>query len=247
MRSIGGLKPLRFLALVLLLAVLGVRVASAQGDGAALHLRVAMKAVDEGEFEIALDEVREAAKLAPTDPIIQFAMATILDKREKVDEALAALDKAQTLGLPEEYREKADDLRVTLLYKQKKNLKAPPTGATPDDSTLEERFFGPRPMPLPVPGPIVATTVTKENGSYFVKLPDGLCIVEFQLPGFKVYRYEVSGSQGMTIEVRMAVAGSLRLVNAGRPPRGGANTAFGMVTDISGGVLPGVTVTVYKP
>ncbi|MEQ1870831.1 MAG: hypothetical protein ABL961_12495 [Vicinamibacterales bacterium] len=109
------------------------------GD-AALHLRVAMKAVDEGEFEVALDEVREAAKLAPTDPVIQFAMATILDKREKVDEALAALDKAQTLGLPEAYREKADDLRVTLLYKQKKNLKAPPTGAAPGDSSQSRNF-----------------------------------------------------------------------------------------------------------
>ncbi len=256
------------------------------GD-AALHLRVAMKAVDEGEFEIALDEMREAAKLAPTDPVIQFAMATILDKREKVDEALAALDKAQTLGLPEAYREKADDLRVTLLYKQKKNVRAasaaappappafgpsgssgaprpagPPGGsgraATPSGAeplprggattTLEERFFGPRPMPLPVPGPIVARTVTKENGKYSVKLPDGRCIVEFELQGFSVQRFEVLGSEGASIDVKLSVGvgDSNRLVSAGRPPRGPRNTAKGTITD-GYAVIPGVTVTVYNP
>ena len=41
--------------------------AQQSASDAALHLRIAQRAVEDGEFEIALDEVREAAKIAPTD------------------------------------------------------------------------------------------------------------------------------------------------------------------------------------
>ena len=104
----------------LVMGNLSVRAQQSASD-AALHLRIAQKAVEDGEFEIAVSEVRTAATLAPTDPVIQFALATILDKIEKSDEALAALDKAQALNLPDALREQSTDLRATLLYKQQRS------------------------------------------------------------------------------------------------------------------------------
>jgi tetratricopeptide (TPR) repeat protein len=98
----------------------GLSIRAQEPENAALHLRVAQKAIEDNNFDIALSEVRIAATLAPTDPIIHFALATILDKTDNVEEALAALDKAQSLNLPDALREKATDLRVTLLYKQQK-------------------------------------------------------------------------------------------------------------------------------
>ena len=114
---------------------------------AALHLRIAQKAVEDNNFEIALDEVTIAATLAPTDAVIQFALATILDKRDKTDDALAAVEKAQTLGLPESLREKATDLRVTLLYKQKKRFaETQQAAADPSVSTTEARTRSLKPL-----------------------------------------------------------------------------------------------------
>src|SRR5215212_5839105 len=107
--------------LVLSALVTSLPIRAQETESAALHLRVAMKAVEDGNYPIALDEVNAAARLAPADAAIQFALATILEKVGKTEEALAALERAQSIGIPEAVKPKVDDLKATLLYKQRKS------------------------------------------------------------------------------------------------------------------------------
>jgi tetratricopeptide (TPR) repeat protein len=97
-------------------------IAAQSSDTAAFHLRIAQKAVDDGDYDVALDEVKQAAALAPKDGGIQFALATILDKKNEVGEALAALRRAQQAGLPATFDARAEDLRASLVYKARKSV-----------------------------------------------------------------------------------------------------------------------------
>ncbi|MEQ1899059.1 MAG: hypothetical protein ABL971_16965 [Vicinamibacterales bacterium] len=90
-----------------------------------------MKAVEDGNYQIALDEINNAARLAPADAAIQFALATILDKVGRTEEALAALEKVQAIGIPDAVKPKVDDLKATLLYKRMKAAALQPGSVPP--------------------------------------------------------------------------------------------------------------------
>jgi hypothetical protein len=95
-------------------------VSGQQSDRAAtdLSLKIALAALEDGNLKIALEQLDIAVKASPSNAIIHYTRALVLDKLGRSTDSLAALDEAERIGLPDTYRGPAGDLRATLMYKK---------------------------------------------------------------------------------------------------------------------------------
>jgi len=87
--------------------------------------KVALVAMEKGDLVLALRDLREAANLAPGNPLIHYNLAIVLSRQDcRAEEASKSLEKAIKLGLTGAEKQKADDLRVTLTYQKQKDEEA---------------------------------------------------------------------------------------------------------------------------
>jgi hypothetical protein len=95
------------------------------------------------------------------------------------------------------------------------------------------------------------TVIADENGRYTSFLSPGTYSVQFELIGFRTVRYEnisVSSSRGARVDAVMEIAAVAETVTVGSGARRAASGGMivGTVTDASGGVLPGVSISFYQ-
>src|SRR5262245_24262115 len=86
-------------------------------DTADFHLRVARAALSDQNLDIALQELRKAQALSPSDASVAYVLGVVLSEKGQTDEALVTLKKAMALGLSDAQRKQAADLLATLTYK----------------------------------------------------------------------------------------------------------------------------------
>jgi hypothetical protein len=95
---------------------------------------VALEAMKNNDLSIALDELKQAAGLAPSNALIWYNIAVVESKKGDSKAALEHLHKATSLGLPSSQQEDVDKLEAKLTYDLKKKTlseKQPGTPAVP--------------------------------------------------------------------------------------------------------------------
>jgi hypothetical protein len=107
---------------------------SANDGGAKKHYLVALEALKKNDLPVALDELKQAAALAPSNALIWYNIAVVESKKGDSKAALEHLHKATSLGLPPSQQNAVDDLDAKLTYDLKKKQlsdKPPGTPAVP--------------------------------------------------------------------------------------------------------------------
>lgn len=114
-----------FVALACLTICLPVPAQESDVANAKFHYKVALKAIAENDFAVAASELEAAANLDPTNSLIQYNLAVVYSKTGQPKKALNALDRAEALGLPDDVKAGADELRVDVTYALRKSLSEP--------------------------------------------------------------------------------------------------------------------------
>lgn len=83
---------------------------------AQLHYKVAQVALKHNDLNVALQELREAAKLAPQNALVHYYLAVVLKQQGGAKEGLEHLHLAMKIGLPVSERRAADNLLAELTY-----------------------------------------------------------------------------------------------------------------------------------
>lgn len=105
----------------LLMAVLALvftgsaTLAQSTRDDAELHYKVALRALKDDHRRVAIEALRTTLDLDPGHALAHYTLASVL-QQSAPDEALAHLDRALQLGLPDDEKEKSTELRVELVY-----------------------------------------------------------------------------------------------------------------------------------
>jgi hypothetical protein len=121
----GGknMRTLNWLVLAALLASYGQNSAPAQTAAereAEQHFRVAKEALRHDDFNVALEELRKSAELAPRNPLVWYNIAVIESKKDDAKSAMEHLRKALDLGIPADMEGQADELMAKLTYSGRK-------------------------------------------------------------------------------------------------------------------------------
>jgi hypothetical protein len=96
--------------------------AAASGDrDAEPHYKTAVVALKDDNMAIAAEEMSEAAKLAPENPLVLYGLAVVQSRNDQPELALPNIEKATSLGLPPKESAEAEDLTAAIRYAIKKN------------------------------------------------------------------------------------------------------------------------------
>lgn len=110
--------PYGVLIVALTMVCAGDLRADNDAETAKFKYKVALKAIENGDWPVAEQNLREAARLAPDNALIWYNLAIVESKsNDKIREALDSLHKAISLGLSGKVKDQADDLLVDLTYK----------------------------------------------------------------------------------------------------------------------------------
>jgi hypothetical protein len=93
---------------------------SATMSEAELHFRVAVAAIKDSNFKMALASLEKAAALAPRNGLIHYNLAIVLEKLNQPERGLENVRKAISLGVPPANQEAANDLLARLTYLKEK-------------------------------------------------------------------------------------------------------------------------------
>jgi tetratricopeptide (TPR) repeat protein len=99
------------------------------------HYKIAVLAVDNGDFDIALKELAQASQLDPNNAVIWYNLAIVQSKKGKNSEALSSIEQALKLGVPEELKVAAEDFKVKVAYEHEKQESRP----KPDEENLQSK------------------------------------------------------------------------------------------------------------
>ena len=112
-----GATGLFTVAIVLFWAVAATALQGTDNADAKLHYKVALIALEKNDLETALTELRRAAELAPSNPLVFYNLAVVYSKKAGMEAtALEYLQKARRLGLPASQGEAALELEARLTY-----------------------------------------------------------------------------------------------------------------------------------
>ncbi len=87
---------------------------------AALHFKIAVAALNDGNFAVALKELEKSAALQPQNALIHYNLAIVNQKFDRPRMALISLRHAMQLGLRSAESQVASALLVTLNYEIEK-------------------------------------------------------------------------------------------------------------------------------
>jgi hypothetical protein len=108
-----------------------------QERDARLHYKTALAALANNDLPAAEEELKAAAKFAPKNALILYNLAIVQSKREEIKEGFASLQQAETLGIPADSKNAAEDLHASLQYKVKKKTEE-------DEARTKEQALGDR-------------------------------------------------------------------------------------------------------
>jgi|ERR1017187_959523 tetratricopeptide (TPR) repeat protein len=80
------------------------------------HYRIAQEALKNNDLSTASDELKTAADLAPKNALIWYNVAVVESKKGDSTVALEHLEKAESIGLPKNLQNDADQLEAKLSY-----------------------------------------------------------------------------------------------------------------------------------
>ncbi len=86
------------------------------------HYRIALEAIKNNDFTAASDELKTAADLAPKNALIWYNLAVVESKKGDSKSALEHLQKAESLGLPRNLQNDAEQLDAKLSYAVGKDI-----------------------------------------------------------------------------------------------------------------------------
>lgn len=101
---------------IVVLPALGVNLAQGTSQSGDLHYRVALRALEDGNLDVARSELELAAAATPNNPLVWFNLAVVASKQGALEVAKDALDRADVLGIPPPQRDAASALRVDVTY-----------------------------------------------------------------------------------------------------------------------------------
>jgi hypothetical protein len=168
----------------------------------------------------------------------------------------AARQAAEQTRMREEAEQAERDRQARLAEQQRRDQQARDAETQRQQQLARQQGAAPLPFQSAPTAPqtpptmsgskILSTKATNDKGRYSISVPSGPSIVQFHLDGFVTKRYEVS--VGMSLDVILEVGRTDAIKNQVIKKGGwGGGNVRGTVTDSSGAVLPGVTVTVFKP
>ena len=102
--------------LIALCSTTAAQQSSSTMSEAELQFRVAVTAMKDSNFKMALASLEKAAALAPRNGLIHYNLAIVLEKLNQPERGLESVRKAIGLGLPAENQEAANELLVRLTY-----------------------------------------------------------------------------------------------------------------------------------
>jgi hypothetical protein len=118
---------------------------------------------------------------------------------------------------------------------------ARPSGSSPPPS---------RPPVQPASAKPVQVVATDVNGRFSIFMAEGTYRVEFELPGFATAVAEglaVTSTAGVRVDVEMRVGRLTKAIPVtGARRTGSRGQVQGRITDVTGAVLPGVTISFYR-
>ncbi len=83
---------------------------------AEFHYKVAIAALKDNNLEVALNELEQAAALAPQNALVRYNLAVVKHKKGDPFAAMGDLNLAVSLELPASQKTAVDELRVDVTY-----------------------------------------------------------------------------------------------------------------------------------
>jgi tetratricopeptide (TPR) repeat protein len=83
---------------------------------------VALVALKNNDLEVAADELKQAADLAPNNALVLYNLAVVQSKQGDAQAGLKNLQRALAIGLPKKEKEAAENLEADLTYAAKKQV-----------------------------------------------------------------------------------------------------------------------------